>query len=590
MKCNSLIINILHRTCLIFFSSFLALGAFGQAESSFSASTDASQIVLNGYFEVTFTLKNATGSQFAPPSFKDFIVVAGPSTSTSMQIVNGRVSQEMGFSYTLQPTKLGKFVIGRASIKANGKLLRSDPVEVEVIKGNSRPGAASAGEQVFVRIEPSKKEAYVGEQILLDFKLYTKVGIEGYDIPQDPDYDGFYAIELRRFNSNTVQEVVNGQQYATKILRRIALFPQKTGHLNIAPFSIQLGVVEDDGRSNFFFGRNIKPVFVTTNDVQMNVLPLPGGSDASFCGAVGKFELQAGIDRKTATTDEAVAIYLILTGDGDVKRIQPPVLSLTDSFEVYPPKLASDKTDEIQGQIISERRYEYLILPKYAGEFNVHPTISYFNTTTNRYEHFSIPNLSLSIKQGSGKKDRQGISTLDKGLGDILPIKPTTKLSPDTRSFVGTWLFYLMVGIPVFVLLVLIAYKKRQYHQGQIDPLVHKSKMANREAQKRLLAARSQLQIGNGKLFYDEVAKAYSGYICDRTGLPMSEFSKEKARERLRLLNVGEKHIEEFVKVLHTCEIAVFAGMGNQASMQLTYDNAVEIITNIESDLNKRAN
>jgi hypothetical protein len=589
VKCNALIINILQKASFVLLWSSLALTAAGQGEVSFRASSDARQAVLNGVFEVTFTLKNGTGSQFTPPSFKDFIIVAGPSTSTSMQIVNGKVSQEMGFSYSLQPTKLGRLVIGSASIKANGKLLRSDPIEVEVVKGATTSGAGNSAEQVFVRIEPSKKVAYVGEQVLLDFKLYTRVGIEGYDIPQDPDYDGFYATELRRFNSNTMQEVVKGQQYATKILRRIALFPQKTGRLSIAPFSIQLGVVDDDGRSNFFFGRNIKPVFVTTNDVGINVLPLPAGADASFCGAVGNFELQAGTDRKSATTDDVVTIYLTLTGNGDVKRIQPPVLALTDSFEVYPPKLTSDKSDELQGQIISERRYEYLILPKHAGEFNIPPELSYFNTATNSYESFSVPNLNLSIQEGTGKKNHRTNSTIDPGLGDILPIKPETELSPYAGKFVGTWLFYLLFGIPVLALSFIFRYKKIKYQQGQIDPLVHKSKLANREAQKRLLAARSQLQTGNSKLFYDEVAKAYSGYVCDRTGLPLSEFTKENAREKLRLLKVGEKNIDEFVKVLQHCEIALFAGMGNQASMQLTYDNAVDIIGNIEADLNQKA-
>ena len=80
---------------------------YGQNEALFEASTDAQRVSLNTYFDVNFNLKNANGTQFAPPSFKDFIVAAGPSTSSQMTIVKGVVKHEMTFSYTLQPTKVG---------------------------------------------------------------------------------------------------------------------------------------------------------------------------------------------------------------------------------------------------------------------------------------------------------------------------------------------------------------------------------------------------------------------------------------------------------------------------------------------------
>ena len=55
----------------------------------FETTADARQGVLESYFDVTFTLKNADGNNFTPPSFQDFIVVS-KITSRSMQtsIVN----------------------------------------------------------------------------------------------------------------------------------------------------------------------------------------------------------------------------------------------------------------------------------------------------------------------------------------------------------------------------------------------------------------------------------------------------------------------------------------------------------------------
>lgn len=583
---KALIFNKLRKATLILCWWLTAWLATGQNEVTFDAITDARQVVVNGYFDVTFSLKNATGTQFIPPSFKDFVVVAGPSTSSSMQIINGSVTREMGFGFTLQATKVGRFTIGSATVRANGKEFRSAPIVVEVVKGASRPGAGS-GEQFFVRVEPSKKQAFVGEQVLLDFKLYTTVGIEGYDIPEDPTYDGFYALELRRFSSNTVQEVLNGKQYATKVLRRIALFPQKTGRLTVDPFRIQLAVLDEDSRTGFFFSRSVKPVFYTTEAVEINVSALPGGAPDGFCGAVGKYELQAGVDRKTATTDDAITLSMVLNGNGDSKRITPPDLMLSDSFEIYPPKVVSDKSDEIRGEILSEKRIEYLILPKFPGSYSIKPNVSYFDSGKKAYVQLPIGPFSLEVKAGSGRRSSASQSPEVAGLNDILPIKSSADFTQTTSQFTGSILFYILASLPFLGFCILLFIRKKQRELAAIDPSIQKAKTAGREAQKRLASAQQQLQLGNSKAFYDEVSKAYVGYVCDKTGLPLSQFSKENVRASLAALEISPNSIDEFVKVIQTCEVALFAGMDNQASMQTTYENAIGIITTIEDEIGK---
>jgi hypothetical protein len=587
---KALIFNKLRKSTLILCWWLTAWLATGQNEVTFEAITDARQVVVNGYFDVTFSLKNATGTQFIPPSFKDFVVLAGPNTSSSMQIINGNVTREMGFGFTLQATKVGRFTIGSATVRANGKEFRSAPIVMEVVKGASKSGAGGSGEQFFVRVEPSKKQAFVGEQVLLDFKLYTTVGIEGYDIPEDPAYDGFYALELRRFSSNTVQEVLNGKQYATKVLRRIALFPQKTGRLTVDPFRIQLAVLDEDSRTGFFFSRSVKPVFYTTEAVEINVSALPGGAPDGFCGAVGVYELQAGVDRKTATTDDAITLSMVLTGNGDSKRVTPPDLMLSDSFEIYPPKVVSDKSDEIRGEILSEKRIEYLILPKFPGSYSIRPKVSYFDSGKKTYVQLPIGPFSLEVKAGSGRRSSASPSPGVAGLNDILPIKSSADFTQTTNQFTGSILFYILAALPFLGFCILLVIRKKQRELAGIDPSIQKAKTAGREAQKRLASAQQQLQLGNSKAFYDEVSKAYVGYVCDKTGLPLSQFSKENVRASLAALEISPSSIDEFVKVIQTCEVALFAGMDNQASMQTTYENAIGIITSIEDEIGKRSN
>jgi len=84
-------------------------------------------------FEVRFILENAQGSRFTPPPFRDFRIRSGPSQSTSIQIVNGRMSRQQSYTYLLEPTQPGLFWIDPASIEVEGQVLETQPLEVFVL-------------------------------------------------------------------------------------------------------------------------------------------------------------------------------------------------------------------------------------------------------------------------------------------------------------------------------------------------------------------------------------------------------------------------------------------------------------------------
>ena len=558
-----------------------------QNNITFEASANARQVLLNGYFEVYFTLKNANGTDFTPPSFKDFIILAGPSSSTSMQIINGVVSREMGYSYTLQPTKAGKFTIESASIRANGKKLTTEPFTIEVLKGNAAGQARESDDgKVYLQLEVNKTEAFAGEQILLDFKLYTSVNIEGYDIPQEPEYRGFFAQELKRFASNTLQEVVNGKQYTTRILRRIALFPQQTGSLTIQPVRIQLAVVEDDDRTGFFFNRNVRTVYYTTNSLNIRVKPLPPGAPVNFNGAVGQFDFQASANRNAVTTDDAVSVILLISGTGDVKRIQPPPLVLSDSFEVYAPKIVGEQMEENRGDVVAKKTIEYLVLPKYPGSYSIEPAFTYFDTESQKYTTLKAGPFPLSVRQGTDRhRAEKPDNEVSPPVSDIRFIKTHATLKRDGRGFAGSPLFWSLTIMPVAAFLGIFFFRKIGDKRINTDKDLLKSKLAVKEARKRLSTAKKHLHAADSRAFYDEVSKASLGYVCDKLNIPLSQLTKDNVKEKLQSLRVSDPLIEDFMKVLQNCEMALFAGMDNSPAMESTFEKALAVIGGIEREI-----
>lgn len=574
---------------LLFFTGlYLAVQLPAQSELTFTASTNAKQVLLNGQFEVYFTLKNANGTNFTPPSFKDFIIMAGPNASNSMQIVNGRVSREMSYSFTLQPAKVGNFTIGSASIRANGKKMTTEPLSIEVLRANAAGQArGSEAEEVFLQLEVNKTEAYLGEQIILDLKLYTSLQIEGYDIPEEPDYQGFFAQEIMRPASNTLQEVVNGKQYTTVILRRIALYPQQTGVQTIQPMRIYLAAVEDKDRNRSFFYRNTQTIQYTTNSLSIEVKPLPPNAPAGFNGAVGKLDFQASADRKVATTDEAVSILLLISGKGDVKRIQPPPLVLSDSFEVYAPKVVEDKMEEYQGDILAKKTIEYLVLPKYPGFYTIAPSFTYFDTESGRYVTLGAGPFPLSVRQGTDRHEAKKTTEedADQVLSDIRFIKSSASLKQKGADFVGSPVFWSLTALPLAAFLGIFFFRKMQDKQKGTDMGLLKSRQAGKEARKRLSKARELLSAADSRAFYDEVSKAALGYVCDKLSIPLSQLTRENITEKLQSLKVSASLIEDFEKIIQTCEMALFAGMDNSEDMQSIYERAIAVISGIEGEL-----
>lgn len=352
---------------------------------SFVASADAVQVPLGGYVEVTFTFQNGDLRRPELPKFEGFDVVSGPNTGRSIVIDNGVKTANETMYFTLQAKKLGTMKIAPARVTYNGKTYSTAPLTIEVLKGSVKKNDK---EEMFLRAEVSKSETYIGGQITLDLKLYSNLAIAHIGELQAPDLKDF-AYQDFEPNLPMAKEMYRGVQYQTAILKRYLLSPQKVGTFNLTPFGIKVMVAEgfDTGMRG-----------VESNSLIINILALPEPSPNTFTGAVGVYELAAGISSNTATTDDALTLQLTISGEGDVKRIFAPKLNFGDSIEVFDPK----QTGEILGNP-SSKSFEYIITSKYAGQYKLKPQFTFFNIDTKQYETISTGDIILDITQSANK-------------------------------------------------------------------------------------------------------------------------------------------------------------------------------------------
>lgn len=560
---------------------------YAQNKIAFTASTDAKQVVEGSYFKVTFKLLNADGVSFKAPKFKNFRIVGGPMQGSQITYVNGRMTQSQSYAYELRALKKGKYTIGSASIKANGKQLKSKPIVLEVVKGNKKTqakGGEEAEPSVYMKIVVNTDKAYVGQQIMADLKLFTTVAVSNYSVNQNPEFKGFFAKELDYFNSDAVREVIEGVQYTTKILKRFVLFPQKEGLLTIAPAQV---IVEVGGSSDPFsvLARQGRRNRLETDPVELNIKALPT-PPAEFSGAIGQYKVESFINKDALTTDQSITLQIKISGNGDEKRILPPPLNLpTDAFELYEPK-TSASTYEEDGQVLCQKLFNYLVVPKKPGQYELAPSFTYFDPDSNKYV-VATPNIfNVSIGKGSGKGNsdsNQDFTGTEER--DVRFIKSSAALFQNGTSYLSAIWFWGMLIVPLLGLIGVSVYKRIEAKRGNIDLTLLKQQKADKVAQKRLKQANIHLKKDESRAFYDEIAQALWGYVSDKLTIPTSELSKENVKSQLLDLGVSETGIDQFLQLLSTCEISLFAGMDNSAAMDETYKNARTIIGAIESEI-----
>ena len=573
-------------------SSFLLCSTLSWAQRDkpeFRAFADAKQVLEGSFFEVTFALSNAEGTNFKAPSFGNaFALVSGPSRSASTTIVNGRMSSELAFSYALQAKKVGTFTFGPASMEVNGKIMRSNSVTVDVVKNENVGKATKAqkGEELFIKAILNAREAYLGQQVRLDYKVYTRVDLENFNFVEESDYVGFYVEDIQHPDSHMEEEIVGGVRYNTRILRSIALYPQKEGKLNIEPATLQVAVVaggSPDPLTGLTFGAEIRRVPLRTEAVSLLVKPLPSGAPSSFSGGVGIFNMSSVINRTEVTTDDALTLRLTLTGDGDMKRVRAPQLNLGEAFDVYDPKTISEEASETVGLRVSRKTIEYLIMPKKAGKFTIQPEFSFFNAESRQYETLKDYSYNITVRQGTGNGAKNNSSGLEEG-SDLQPLKAMTSLSKGHEPLFDKPLFWILALAPFLVWGGGGLYQYLRLLGKERRDEVRLQKNARKIALGHLNQAEQHLKANQSRDFYDAVSKAILGYLGEKLKIPKADWSKEKITAALAQLNVQPELVERLQKLLQNCEMALFAGQANATAMQETYTNALEILTTVEDN------
>ncbi|MDP2237459.1 MAG: BatD family protein [Bacteroidales bacterium] len=573
-------------------------------------------------FRVVYEV-NAEGSNFTGPDFRGFSLITGPmvSTSSSIQIVNGRMDRTFTQTYTyiLSAGQEGEFTIEPANVTVDGKKIASNKLTIKVGPASSQQGGGGQARQpstqdqsgslsakdLYLRAIPDKRTAVVGEQIIITYRIYTRVPVSSLSVTKLSSFPGFWTKNLLDNNASLQQttQIIDGQEYVLADVRKVALFPQKTGKLTIEPMELECVAqirtqqnqqrTRDPFESFFndpFFNRNIQnvPKTLISEAITIDVEPVPvARRPQQFNGAVGQFGFQSAIDRNEIKANEAINISFTITGSGNLELIDLPRPIFPADFEVYDPKIVSDIKTSSNG-ISGSRKAEYLVIPRFQGSYRIEP-VEFVYYDPRKKEYVTLRSQTFDIKVEKGSADSSGdvvYSSAQEGIrylgSDIRHIKlKGKKLKPAGSYFFASPLYFLLVLGSLALFIGALLWTRKQEHLRQNQSLLRNRK-ATKVARKRLVNAEKHLRRKEQNEFYAEISQALWGYISDKFTIPKSELSFETVEIALKEKNAAVELVEQFILTLNNCEYARFAPGDVNKKMDDLYQQGIEVITKAE--------
>lgn len=545
--------------------------------------------------------------KFVEPPWGDFTVLDRRTPLQSTQWTYGPAGQEVHTvqvrRYVLEPKRPGRITVGAAKLRVDGKDYETKPVTVEVLDAGkpaadpnkppdpnnpTGPGQTSIPDRQYPPPDPSivaptflhavldRNKVRVGEQVTVTWLLYTRAEVLKFE-PRPPRFDDFW-VETIYEPQNYLQyaeEQVGGRTYAVAVVGKKALFPTRAGKQNVPVYRADVATMATP------FG---SPLKLTSKELALEVEALPPGAPQSFDpGLVGRFALEAHIDRDNVPAGESVELELVVRGEGAIRRSKIPTFSF-DGFDVYPPRDFQENVDPSGDRVRGERRYSYVLTPQRGGTLAINPIeLSYFNLETGRYDVARADPLSVRVV-GDPKLAAGATSGADNIIGrDIRPPREMGRVHAPVLGDLhrSPWLKWILLA-PACVFLGVVTVDWARERLQRETPRA-RLRRARGRARKRLRLAEGHIKGGRASKFFAEIARVLTEHVEERVGQPVAALTRDDLRALLATRGFPTATIDGLVSELENCDFARFApSASGPGEMRAALRRAKDLLALIE--------
>lgn len=513
------------------------------------------EAVLNKLFLATVTVNTTTsvGKIFmeSPSAFE----VRNQGTTTSMNSINGKVTNQTTFQYVVRPKELGTFTLGPASVTVNGDVYSSNAVSILV---EEQPVERVTLSEPWLEIRVQDENVVMGQTVPLELRFYH-LGLSQLTSLEPPKIQGFTLNALEGpFRGS---EEIEGAQY-DYIEWRGDMVAKELGTFIVGPAHAVYSMKGRE-RTHIFqllsdhFSMGMQQYETDSNVVKLTVSALPAHKGQVH--AVGNFtHLSASVNQTTAKQGEGIIFVLELDGTEALKDLPHPALTLPTSVTSYESK---SSTPAQKNRLVTEQRklFEYIMQAREPGTITIPAqTFNFYDPKEKQFKKLVSEPITLTITP-----DAAALKALDQGapaqatpatemnapLGAVFPLytQGVAEFRPDTGF--SDWLFWALVVLILFG--IALEWGKYVWQNYRIRNHAYlRSRAAFHKAHKRVLVARKER---NARELYSILIDLFA----DRRGISSAEVLATDITRWLKEAHIPEDILRQWH--IYTTQLQGFA-------------------------------
>jgi len=565
------------------------------AQSPVSAEVDRNSLSLG---ESLILMINISGSRASEPEIPvmDGFQVMSSGKSSQFSILNGKMSSQVSYRYTLRPTREGQLTIPAINIEVDGQVYATQPIQIEVRSGTNplqpvqpiQPGGTISpddlqpgveGEEAFVEASLDNQEPYLGEQILYTFRFFRAVTFYEQPSYQPPSFKGFWSeTDTEQFDYD-VQ--VAGRRYRVVELQRV-LIPTTVGAVTIEPARLIIP-------ASFF----MSDMELASDPIKVTVKPLPEPAPDGFRGAVGQFSIAAQVDNDQLMANEPVTLKVEVTGEGNLSTLSGIEMPKVDGWRAFDAttKVDTDVHDgKLQGSLISEQ----LLVPNKAGEYEIPPIeFVYFDPQTESYQTLKTESIAILVAPGNG--DEEIAATMEnilepsavvsgESVDEIRYIKAVPEqLKKTATEWYASPIYSIFSAFAPIVLVVDWFLRRKTRYMRENPERVRASKAAKK-------AQRVLIKMDTGKSdTVESVDQILQTYLDERLNQSVRGMRNEDLSQFLLDQGISQELVKETLDILRWSEIERYGAVKmNNIETQSMIKRTMGLINQIEEELRQK--
>jgi hypothetical protein len=244
------------------------------------------------------------------------------------------------------------------------------------------------------KMEFSKKEIYVGEQVMCNFVIYTDAPLIDVEVAKFPEFRGYWVENLVLRQGPMATNLGLSRRESSVVVGTYLLIPiVDRAEPTIEPMRV---VMRNSGTGEV---AGVAPDYIASEPDPLVIKKLPANpvaADAAlFSGAVGRFEIAAAETKIEFQKDEPVVLRVVIQGEGNFQEVNELPLPLPEKVEVLSKRSSTQGVGRYFNKI-----FEFTLAIHDPKDLQMAPIpFVYFDPNLKKYVHIETQPIFLDFKE-----------------------------------------------------------------------------------------------------------------------------------------------------------------------------------------------